>query len=494
MTAMICLAVAALSAFGYFFIAREMTFHRSHLESHGKSIANTFRSLIDHQKGLSDPATLQRMAECVIDEEEVVQCSFSTPSGEKLAHALKKTALPDPSLLYPFAQPIQSEEGQILGTLEVGFSLSPLLDRALKTRREALLIGLVLVGVGICFTLPLTRILFRPIGKLTGAMERATRGDLPQSVDIRSRDELGDLSSAFNQMTLAFKKSKEDLEKRAEERSLLFEETLEELNQTKASTQKLLKDLELTKKDLDMMNRRLKDVDVTKLIFIGIASHELKTPLTIIKANIDFILSEKGGKLPDYLKSYLLSIQRNTNRIQARMDRMLDLTRLRSGRLHFSREPLRLSEVVKGYINELKPTMDKDISIQFDIPDGLHVLADRNGFHDIVVNLLSNAVKFTSSGGQIKFIARRKDDYVLHEIRDSGIGIPKDKIERIFDEFYQVETGKYGGTGLGLAITKRLVEEHGGKIWVDSQLGKGTTFYFTIPHPMENKNGNVLPA
>lgn len=489
--AMICIAVVGSAAFGYFFIAREMTFHRSRLESHGKTIVNTFRSLIEKGGDLSDRSFLQRIAENIIEDEDVVLCSFSDPSGEKLAHAVKKGILPDPNLMYQLTQPIQSEEGHSIGTLQIGLSLSPLTNRILKMRRDVILISLGLIGVGILFTLILTRILLQPIEKLVTAAERVARGELAQTVDIRSRDEIGDLTKAFNQMTLQFKKTREDLEKKVDERTRLFEETLEELNRAKTSTQKILKDLESTKKELDMVNRRLKDVDVTKLIFIGIASHELKTPLTIIKANVDFILSEKGGKLPEYLKSYLLSIQRNTNRIQTRMDRMLDLSRLRSGRLHFSREPLNLSEVVRGYINEVKP-MDKNISIQLDIPKDLYVFADRNGFHDIFVNLLSNAVKFTSDGGQIKIIARPKDDYILHEIRDSGIGIPKDKIEKIFDEFYQVETGKHGGTGLGLAITKRLVEEHGGKIWVESQLGKGTTFYFTIPHSMEKKNGSVL--
>jgi signal transduction histidine kinase len=488
---MICIAVVGSAAFGYFFIAREMTFHRSRLESHGKTIVNTFRSLIEKGGDLSDRSFLQRIAESIVEYEDVVLCSFSDPSGERLAHAVKKGVLPDPDLMYQLTQPIQSEDGQSIGTLQIGLSLSPLTNRILKMRRDVILISLGLIGVGILFTLILTRILLQPIEKLATAAERVARGELAQTVDIRSRDEIGDLAKAFNQMTLQFKKTREDLEKKVDERTRLFEETLEELNRTKTSTQKILKDLESTKKELDMVNRKLKDVDVTKLIFIGIASHELKTPLTIIKSNIDFILSEKGGKLPEYLKSYLLSIQRNTNRIQTRMDRMLDLSRLRSGRLHFSREPLNLSEVVRGYINEVKP-MDKNISIQLDIPKDLYVFADRNGFHDIFVNLLSNAVKFTSDGGQIKIIARQKDDYILHEIRDTGIGIPKDKIEKIFDEFYQVETGKHGGTGLGLAITKRLVEEHGGKIWVESQLGKGTTFYFTIPHSMEKKNGSVL--
>ena len=489
--AVICITVLGSFAFGYFFIARETASYRSQLESHGKSIANTFRYLTQYRIDLSDPSLLQRLAESLVEDEDVVLCSFSNPSGESLAYAVKKEVTPDPSLMYELTQPIQSEDGQSMGTLQIGLSLSPLTNKIVKMRRDVILISLGLIGVGILFTLILTRILFHPIEKLATAAERVTKGELSQIVDIQSRDEIGDLAKTFNEMTLHFKKSREDLEKKVDERTRIFEETLEELNQTKTSGQKILKDLESTKKELDRVNRRLKDVDITKLIFIGIASHELKTPLTIIKANIDFILSEKGGKLPEYLKSYLLSIQRNTNRIQARMDRMLDLTRLRSGRLHFSLEPLNLSEGVRGYIHEVKPK-DKNISIPLDIPNDLYVFADRNGLHDIFFNLLSNAIKFTSDGGQIKIIARRKDDVILHEIQDSGIGIPKEKIERVFDEFYQVEIGKHGGTGLGLAITKRLVEEHGGKIWVESQLGKGTTFYFTIPHSMEKKNGSVL--
>ncbi len=482
-------ALVGSFAFGYFSIARETAAYRGHLESHGRSIANTFRHLTQYRNDLSDPSFLQRLAESLVEDEDAILCSFSNPSGENLAYAVKKEATSETDLMYQLTQTIQSEDGQSIGSLQIGLSLSPLTDKILKMRRDVMLISLGLIGFGILLTLFLTRTQFRPIEKLATAAERVSKGDLSQTVDIRSRDEIGDLAKTFNEVTLQFKKSREDLEKKADERTRIFEETLEELNRTKTSGQKTLKDLETTKKELDRTNRRLKDVDVTKLIFIGIASHELKTPLTIIKANIDFILSEKGGKLPDYLKSYLLSIQRNTNRIQTRMDRMLDLTRLRPGRLHFHRESLNLSEVVSGYIREVKPK-DKNISLQFDIPKDLNVFVDRNGFHDIFFNLLSNAVKFTSDGGQIKIIARLKTDAVLHEVHDTGIGIPKDKIEKVFDEFYQVEIGKHGGTGLGLAITKRLVEEHGGKIWVESQLGKGTAFYFTIPHSTENKNGS----
>jgi signal transduction histidine kinase len=490
---MICVCVVGSAVFGYFFTAKRMAFDQSDLESRGRLSVNHFRSFIEQGVDLSDRSSLQRIVDGIIEQEDVVLCSFSDPFGENLAHAVKKGVFPDPDLMYEITEPIQSKDGQSVGTLQIGLSLPPLTKSMIKMRREILLISLGLIGVGILVTLTLTRILLRPIEKLVTATERVGKGDLSQTVDIQSRDEIGDLARAFNQMTFQFKKAREDLEKKADERTRRFEETLEELNQTKASAQNSLQDLESAKKALDMVNRKLKEVDVTKLIFIGIASHELKTPLTIIKSNIDFILSEKGGKLPDYLKSYLLSIQRNTNRIQSRMDRMLDLSRLRSGRLHISQEPLLLSEVVKGYINEVK-LMDKNISLQVDIPRDLCVYADKNGFHDIFVNLLSNAIKFTSEGGQIKIIARRKDDHVVHEIRDTGVGIPKDKMERVFEEFYQVETGKYGGTGLGLAITKRLVEGHGGKIWVESQLGKGTTFYFTIPRYRENANGRILQS
>jgi signal transduction histidine kinase len=171
-----------------------------------------------------------------------------------------------------------------------------------------------------------------------------------------------------------------------------------------------------------------------------------------------------------------------------RMDQMLDLSRIKSDRLLLNRELILLSEMIGGYINEVTP-VEKNLSIQVNIPQGLHLYADRNALHDIFINLLSNAFKFTDDGGQVSIIATQKDQSILLEIRDTGIGIPEDKLQMIFDEFSQVEGGKYGGTGLGLAITKRLVEEHEGNIWVESQLGKGSTFYFTIPIPRENEDG-----
>jgi len=225
--------------------------------------------------------------------------------------------------------------------------------------------------------------------------------------------------------------------------------------------------------------------------FIGMASHELKTPLTAIKANIDFILSGKAGKVPEELKPHLLTIQRNTNRIQGTMDHMLDFTRIKSGRLLIEPESILLSEAVGTYIHEVKP-VDKNLMIQIEIPDGLKVYADRNRFHDIFVNLLSNAFKFTPEGGKVFTTASQKENDILFEIRDTGIGIPEDKLQKIFEEFYQAEGGKYGGTGLGLSIAKRMIEAHGGRIWAESSPGKGSAFFFTLPAFKEKEDGSPI--
>ena len=487
---MFFLVLIGAVVFGYFSVTREMALFRSHWETYGRSIANSYSLLIEHGMGLSDRSFLQMMAERIVENEDVLSCSLYGPSGERWAQAVKKESFPDPQFAYHITQTIHSKERQMIGTLKIGLSLSKIDTKINKLKGDILLVTLGVISIGILFTLILARVLLRPIEKLAEATERVARGELAQTVDIRSNDEIGDLARAFNQMTLQLKESRGDLERKVEERTHRLEENIAELNRTRTSTLKMLEKLQSAKQELEMVNRELKEMDEAKMKFIGIASHELKTPLTAIKANIDFILSEREGKVPESLKSYLLTIQRNTNRIQMRMDQMLDLSRMTSDHLLFNRERILLSEVIGGYINEVKP-VDKNLSIQVDLPPDLLIDADRNALHDIFINLLSNAFKFTDDGGQISITASQKDQSALLQIRDTGMGIPGDKLQKIFDEFYQVEGGKHGGTGLGLAIAKRWVEEHSGKIWVESQLGKGSTFYFTLPLSVENKDGKL---
>jgi signal transduction histidine kinase len=484
---MMFLVLIGAAAFGYFFLARERILLKTETETYGRSVANAFTPLFRYGIGISDRSFLQTQVQIIVEDENIVQCALLDRNGEELVAAVKKGPLPNPALIYRFSHPVHSQEEQRIGTIQMGFSLHRFRARLDALKRDILFVTLGVIGIGVIFT----RILLRPIEKLVAATEIVARGELLYTVDIHSRDEIGDLARAFNQMTLQLKDSRTDLEKKVEERTRLLEENIQELNRARTSTLKMLEDLQSAKKELEMMNRELTEMDEIRMKFIGTASHELKTPLTAIKANIDFILSDKEVKVPTNLKTYLLTIQRNTNRIQATMDHMLDLTRIRSGRLLLTREMIPLSEVIYGYINEVKP-VDKRLNIQVEVPHDLRVYADRGRLHDIFINLLFNAFKFTADGGQITITASRRDAFVLHEIQDTGIGIPDDKMEKIFEEFYQVESGKHGGTGLGLAITKRLVEEHGGKIWAKSHLGEGSIFYFTLPLSAENVDGKAL--
>ncbi|MCX8119089.1 MAG: cell wall metabolism sensor histidine kinase WalK [Desulfobacterota bacterium] len=365
-------------------------------------------------------------------------------------------------------------------------------ERFGQLKRDILFVTLGVMGIGFLLTLIFTRLLLRPIELLASATEKIAEGNLSQMVPVRARDEIGDLARAFNQMILQLKESREDLEKKVEERTRQLEDNIKELNNARTVTLRMLENLQTAKVELERVNRELKEADEARMKFIGMASHELKTPLTAIKANIDFLLSEKGGKVPEELKSHLLTIQRNTNRIQRTIDHLLDFIRLKSDRLPLHREPIRLAEVVGGYLNEVKP-VEKRLEITLDIPKDLRVYADPDRLHDIFINLLSNAFKFTPEGGKISISARQKNGETLHAIQDTGIGIAEDKLQKIFEEFYQAEGGKYGGAGLGLSIAKRVIEEHGGKIWVESSPGKGSTFYFTLPTFKEIDDGQCLP-
>jgi signal transduction histidine kinase len=486
LTAMVLLVLITLAAFGWFFLGRETAQLRNQLDAQGRVIINNFLSrhsvvhLLEHGTALSNRSILQDIVEKMVMEKDILFCTLADSQGEWLAHAVKKGASPNLQQTHLIAHPIESKGGQIVGALQVGFSLNRLDEGIFELKRDILFVALGVIGIGFLLILIFTRILLKPIEKLASATEEIIRGELSQTVDIRSRDEIGDLAIAFNQMTIQLKESRNDLEQKVEERTHQLEVNIEELNRTKTTTLKTLEDLQTATEELGRVNLELKIADETKMKFIGMASHELKTPLTAVKANIDFILSGKEGDVPDHLRPYLLTIQRNTKRIQETMDHMLDLTRIKSGHLPLDREKINLSEVVGGYIDEVKP-VDKNLTIEVDIPKSLSVNADKNRLHDIFINLLSNAFKFTPDGGKVSIIARPQDGEILHEIRDTGVGIPEDKLQKIFEEFYQVEGAKHGGTGLGLSIAKRVIEEHGGKIWVKSQMGKGSVFYFTLP-------------
>jgi signal transduction histidine kinase len=233
--------------------------------------------------------------------------------------------------------------------------------------------------------------------------------------------------------------------------------------------------------------KELKQLDHMKREFINIAAHELRTPLTILMGYASVLEEETNGQPKDFV----LSITRNAMRLRALIDDMLNLNYLESGVARLANDRLDLAEVMQEILKDMTLLAEqKDLTITLDIPDDFpQIIIDRQKFDLILINLFHNAIKFTRPGGKVGFKARATTDKMIISLSDTGIGIPKEHLGRIFDRFYQVEaslTREYGGIGLGLAIARGMVEVCGGEIKVESQPGEGTTFTFILP--LENSN------
>jgi PAS domain S-box-containing protein len=233
--------------------------------------------------------------------------------------------------------------------------------------------------------------------------------------------------------------------------------------------------------------RRLKDLDKMKSDFVSNVSHELKTPLTSIKGSVDNMLDGLTGALNEKQIRYLARIKSNTDRLSRLINDLLDLSRIEAGRVEVRRASLLLTALAEEVAEHLKQlAAEKLIRIEVPPPDPqMTVWADRDKVTQVLMNLIGNAVKFTPQDGKvIVAIEKNGNDYIQISIADNGPGIRPEEADKIFSKFYQVanvDKQKPQGSGLGLAISKALVEMHGGKIWVESKLGRGSTFYFTLP-------------
>jgi signal transduction histidine kinase len=234
----------------------------------------------------------------------------------------------------------------------------------------------------------------------------------------------------------------------------------------------------------------LQTLDKMKDEFISNVSHELKTPLISIKGYGELLYDEKLDGLSDRQKKSLEAIIRNADRLTRLIDSILFISKLQAGKIEFHFELLDPDEIVRACINDFKSMMDKkQITLEKDIPEISRVLGDRDKFVEVISNLLDNAVKFTPEGGKISIKAWNEREFVHLTVSDNGIGISADIIPKLFTRFYQVDAStvrKYGGAGLGLYITKNIIDAFKGKIWIESEVGKGTTVHVLLPIAKED--------
>jgi signal transduction histidine kinase/DNA-binding response OmpR family regulator len=239
-------------------------------------------------------------------------------------------------------------------------------------------------------------------------------------------------------------------------------------------------------RDLRRVNEELAKANRAKSTFLSMVSHELRTPLSVVRGYLSLILEGKIGPDPERIQEALRVADKRARHLQHLIEELLDLSRIESGRLSLHKEPIKVSKHVLEVAEMFRDDRQrKNLAIEIKIPEGLpDALADHDKVHQIFTNFLSNAVKFTGEGGRITLSGRVAGAMLEFEIADTGIGIPPEKLPRIFDKFYQVDSSDkrlYPGTGLGLAIVKMIVNALGGSVQVDSRVGEGSRFTFTLP-------------
>jgi len=331
--------------------------------------------------------------------------------------------------------------------------------------RTAVLLVIFLVLAFLTSVL-LARSLARPIESIQVAAAKIGSGALDERIAVSSRDELGVLAGEFNQMAARLQASYAGLEQQVAER-----------------TQELAGALA----ELDAKSHELEAASNHKSAFLANMSHELRTPLNAISGFSQALRKQLFGEINEKQAEYLDDILASARHLLSLIDDVLDLAKVEAGQIELRTAPFSLPEVLEGGVligRELATKGGVQVSLSTGADVGT-VVGDERRITQVILNLLSNAVKFTPAGGSVEVAATRVDGSVQVSVTDNGPGIASEDQARIFEEFQQAAAGKEqaDGTGLGLALSRRLVELHGGRIWVDSEVGKGSTFTFSLPIP-----------
>jgi signal transduction histidine kinase len=343
---------------------------------------------------------------------------------------------------------------------------------------------IVLVLSAIIFAIFSSKNIALPLVQLSETAKTISEGKVTNRVDdslLIREDEIGSLSKSFNKMVDNLN-SEIEIQKSVNISLLETEQKLAEKNSELAKRDTKLVEMNA---ELKQLNSQLKALDSQKDEFISLAAHELKTPLTSIRGFSQLLHSSSVFSDPVKSRHYLDLIDSNTNRLYSLVVDLVDSSRLNLGKLKLNIEsvdPYKLFDDVRENMSLI--ISDKGLTPKFFADEHLpHIFCDYERSMQVLRNLITNSVKFTPAG-TIYVGVTLDADFVKFEVSDTGQGIPEENKAMIFSRFYQVDssvTRKVGGSGLGLSICKGLVDNMGGKIWFESEVGKGSKFFFTLP-------------
>ncbi len=253
--------------------------------------------------------------------------------------------------------------------------------------------------------------------------------------------------------------------------------------QVEEELQKFTASLETANRELELRNREVERATKMKSKFLASMSHELRTPLNAIVGFSDLLADDSVGSLNPKQKRFITHIKQGSAHLLRLINDILDLSKVEAGQLDLHCEDFLVEDALPEVLSVVRPlAMAKNIQMEGQDTASSHIYADRSRFKQILYNLLSNAVKFTPKGGRVSIECVDDGHFVRVSVIDSGVGIRQEDQAMVFEEFRQVEGDAANqGTGLGLAITKRLVEQHGGSISLESEVGRGSRFSFTLP-------------
>ena len=333
----------------------------------------------------------------------------------------------------------------------------------------------------------------RPLAKFTDETKHIARTfDLDRRIDIDSRDEIGLLADSYNGMmdTLAatyrsLKKTEADLIAHKDHLEELVEERTARLQEANESLSAQIEKNVRTLNELAVAKDRAETADRLKSAFLATMSHELRTPLNSIIGFTGILLQGMVGPLNDEQRKQLGMVRGSSQHLLSLITDVLDISKIEAGQLRVLHEPFDFARTMEKTVESARPLAEKKgLRLTCILPPGIGgMTGDRRRVEQVLLNLISNAVKFTEKGS-INIACGLEEGGVTVKVTDTGIGIRPEDLGTIFKPFQQIDSGmtrKYEGTGLGLSISKRLVELMGGRIWVNSMPGSGSTFGFFLP-------------
>ena len=359
------------------------------------------------------------------------------------------------------------EVGKIMGVAKITFPLDKI-NKDISWNNAILLSTAILTTAAAwLFTYAIVRyVIVKPVLHLKEVSDSITRGDLEQRADIRTGDEFEELSRAFNRMLRHLTTVQEDLQKL----NRGFERKVDELAQA---------------------NLRLFELNNLKNEFLATMSHELRTPLNSILGFSDVLLTNPAN-LTEKQQRYVAHIRSSGRTLMSLITDVLDLAKIESGKMELHPVDMSVTDLVERVVGSMMPLADrKNLDLNWEVdPDVPVAFQDLGKLQQILNNLLSNAIKFTPEGGRVRVRASQRHDNLVVVVEDTGIGIPLEEQERIFEKFRQGTTTsgdrdpltrEFEGTGLGLSITRELSKLLGGGIGLQSEFGKGSRFTVVVP-------------